>query len=540
MLSEINARWLTDFRSLKGRPPRVLHIGNIANNAYNNSKLFREAGLESDVICYDYAHIMACPEWEDADFSPDFLDHFAPNWSEVDLHGFKRPSWFVQGPLLECVDTLLHPSSGRGLSNSNFYWPRLEAIRRVSKKTIQIFKRIAFSDGLGSAVVNYCYFGRPSSWGSSELLRLVFAVSIMSVVTFIRFLTIPARLFRLEKHRKDSIVQDYFKELAEAFEREFPERDDKLTVSELQPYFSVASIWAPLLRKYDFVIGYSTDPLLPLLCGVPYFAFEHGTLRDIPYENSPRGRLTALAYRLSQHVFVTNFDCVPSAQRLAPEKFTVVNHPYDELHGSNVVGFESLRADYKARLDADFLVFHPARQDWVDGTGYADKRNDLLLLAFARLRQRGFRVGLVACEWGANVAESRALLADLGCAANVLWLAPQPVVRFERLCLACDVVADQFKLGSFGGVTFKAMAVGTPVLMRLDEERLRVQYASLPPIINCRTTDEIYLAIENLICDGALLSKIRHDTRKWIRDFHGKRDTVNKQVDQLRMMAKSG
>ena len=64
-----NHDWLDKFRQQHGRSPRVLHIGNIANNAYNNAKLLNKVGLECDVICYGYYHIMGCPEWEDADFT---------------------------------------------------------------------------------------------------------------------------------------------------------------------------------------------------------------------------------------------------------------------------------------------------------------------------------------------------------------------------------------------------------------------------------------------------------------------------------------
>ena len=58
--------WIESFREARGRPLRVLHIGNVANNAYNNAKLLNRAGLDCDVICYDYYHMMSCPEWEDA------------------------------------------------------------------------------------------------------------------------------------------------------------------------------------------------------------------------------------------------------------------------------------------------------------------------------------------------------------------------------------------------------------------------------------------------------------------------------------------
>ena len=59
--------WLEEFRAQHGRPLRVLHVGNIANNAYNNAKIQREHGIEAHVIAANYYHIMGCPEWEDAD-----------------------------------------------------------------------------------------------------------------------------------------------------------------------------------------------------------------------------------------------------------------------------------------------------------------------------------------------------------------------------------------------------------------------------------------------------------------------------------------
>jgi hypothetical protein len=56
--------WLGEFREKAGRPLKVLHIGNIANNAYNNAKIQRKYGIEADVLCYD-CHIMARPEDRD-------------------------------------------------------------------------------------------------------------------------------------------------------------------------------------------------------------------------------------------------------------------------------------------------------------------------------------------------------------------------------------------------------------------------------------------------------------------------------------------
>ena len=43
-------KWLKDFEKEKGRPLKILHVGNIANNAYLNAKLQRKFGIIADVI----------------------------------------------------------------------------------------------------------------------------------------------------------------------------------------------------------------------------------------------------------------------------------------------------------------------------------------------------------------------------------------------------------------------------------------------------------------------------------------------------------
>ena len=50
--------WLHAFEASHGRKLRVLHIGNIANNGYLVAKLLRRAGIEADVLSYDYYHVM--------------------------------------------------------------------------------------------------------------------------------------------------------------------------------------------------------------------------------------------------------------------------------------------------------------------------------------------------------------------------------------------------------------------------------------------------------------------------------------------------
>src|SRR5262249_52169659 len=109
-----------------GRPLRVLHIGNIANNAYNNARIQRQRGVDACVLSFDYYHIMATPEWEDADFIGEVGDDFFPDWWAVDLKGFKRPRWFVAAPLDISIRYLLAEIAGAPSRNWLWRWANFE------------------------------------------------------------------------------------------------------------------------------------------------------------------------------------------------------------------------------------------------------------------------------------------------------------------------------------------------------------------------------------------------------------------------------
>ena len=111
------------------------------------------------------------------------------------------------------------------------------------------------------------------------------------------------------------------------------------------------------------------------------------------------------------------------------------------------------------------------------------------------------------------------------------------MVRFERTARACDLVVDQFKLGAFGGIVFKTLALGTPVLTFLDENNLREQYAETPPVINCACREDVVKELSQIIADPSKLERLGDASRAWMAKYHGKRDTINVEVDQFRRLA---
>ena len=479
-----------------GRPLRVLHIGNIANNAYINARMMNRAGLDCDVIVHNYFHIMGCPEWEDADFTGDLGDHFHPRWHAVDLKGFERPRWFASGPIEWSLRYLLARRRGQR-RRAEVLWRYLEATRRVDAtcRSDRMRERsVRLAEHLRSVVIH----------GTGRLQRPL--------------------------HPESPLPRARAAELGRLFAERFPERADALTHYDLYDCLQSFDLWQQLFRHYDIVQGYADRAIFPLLYHEgPYTAFEHGTLRDLPWEDSRYGRHVALSFGAADHVFVTNADCVGNAERLAPGRHTFLNHPYDELQSGRVSGWRELRA--RLLGDGEALLFHPARHDWIEGKGYNDKANDRFLRAFARLVRGGRRLKLVCTAWGNNVAESKQLIAELGVAHAVDWIEPVGNFQFERLILASDFVVDQFVLGAFGGVTYKSLAAGRPVVVFLDEAQLTRLYGEPPPVVNCRTEDEIHARVHALLDDPEGRRRLGDQALSWIRAHHAGRQTIRTQVE---------
>lgn len=570
MLSRKNQFWLDEFIKKHGRRPRILHIGNIANNAYNNAKILLEAGLENYVICYDYYHIMGCPEWEDADLQEFRGDQFRPKWYKQDLAGFKRPEWFIQGSLNKCSKYLI-ANLQKEKEKKEEYWEAclkesfcfrectFSKIKRyIKQKTSNLYMAILQSSdnqkNLPNKIEGFFVYLKirsllyifknilPIKWRRE--LRKQDKKMQKKIIALEKYLKNKSKIFllritKIKNKKTDSLQKIPSGYLSKTVIQNISYVCKKTKIKNINLFLPYLILFNRLLKMFDFTIAYSTDPIYPLLACHPFFAFEHGTLREIPFQKTCVGRLTALAYKKARHVFVTNFDCRENAGKLAPGRFTMINHPFDEDHGKKVNGWRELRHALESELASDILLFHPTRHDWVEGTGYADKSNDVFLKAFCELRNRGMKIGLVCCEWGSNVSASKRLVANAKLSKHVKWVQPLPVLAFERTCLACDLVVDQFKLGSFGGVLFKAMAVGRPILTFLDKKEILRQYQDCPPVINCRTQEEIVSALLRVFGKRTELKRLGKQSRDWIKQHHNKATTVNSQVDQFRMWEQS-
>jgi glycosyltransferase involved in cell wall biosynthesis len=412
---------------------RVLHVGNIANNAYLNAKLQRRAGVDADALCDEW-HVISQPEWEDADLAGALGDYdsLAQHAAE---RGWRRPEW-----VLDLRD------GGPGFRRADWLRERLLAL-----KDLPGLARVRRKHGLG--------------------------------------------LFDLAQ--------------GDIWKRRLERRAGALD---------------ELFARYDVVQLYGLHPvLLPLaLPAVPYVAFEHGTMRELPFENTWRGRMLAFGYRDASRVIITNADVVEQARLLGLENYVFVPHPLDET--KYTPGPSELRAELE-RGGFDFVLLSPSRHDW------AIKGTDRLLRAFADLvRSQRPTAVLLLFDWGQEVERSRALVEELGIEANVRWSRPLPKLRLIDAYRAADVVLDQFLIGTFGAVAPEAMACGCPVVMAFRTELHTWCFPEPPPVVDARTTEDIHEALVRLAADAARREALGREGRAWIERHHGWRLVVDRHL----------
>jgi glycosyltransferase involved in cell wall biosynthesis len=563
------------------RPVRVLHIGNIANNAFYNSVLLRRLGYESFVLQYDYYHAVSLPEWELCDFDAAKLgDLFYPDWQRAGIDPSARPKWHIVGPLRLAVSYLEalvgedHRAAGtlktkidrayrlrllrheielkrpqlskeitkrnRQLRSAPYQAVRtarivraapLRMARRIPTRRIRV---LAFRAKRKSRHLAH-KFRSPEQLSSyaarlSRFKKLFSPIALLSAplsvpIVLSNRVMVKRRIRADEQLKANSEFERSAQRIIQQFSEEFPDREP-MEFNDILPYRDLLPMYRQLFGKFDVVICYSTDPIIPFLAGVPYMALEHGTLREIPYWTNGVGRLTSLAYRHADHVFITNEDCEASAQKLGVTNYSVMPHPYDNDRQVDEVAMRQASRDLQSRTKAKFVFLAAARHDWVPLTGYADKGNDKWIRAVAHLRATGYDVGVVTVEMGANVQESKDLIDSLGISDHVIWESFLSLKRLELWSRAGVGVLDQFHLGTgVGGVAFKTMAVGATVLAHIDQQLMAGTYGEDIPIVTCSTTEEIASQMKRVIDDRVWADQVGKQAAEWIDRHYGWKKT---------------
>lgn len=513
----VDANWPQRFEAKHGRPLRVLHVGNIANNAFLNAKFLRRAGVDADVLCYDYYHVMACPEWEEVDINGSYGDDYSPVFTEECVGAYQRPDWFIQAPLTICAE-IVERRYGRANGFASRFKRRMaQMASRVLARNPNSKWRKAFSYFILDPRLFAAAVVRRVLWAASQRTRsraVIFVDRVLSVLSFSK-----TTKYLSEKRKKA---------LRGRFGQAYPSRADQLQDDDFRIYEAGISLFQRIYRHYDIVQCYATDPLYGALCASrPYVAFEHGTLRDFTQGDQPLHRLTALGYLQAAHTFVTNGDCLEYAKRLELPSFGPAIHPIDvEQHRADH-GLSP--ADMKASYGADLLLFCPLRHDW------AVKGTDIHLRALPLIKERfAGRVVLILVDWGKEMEESRALLEELGCDKDVRWMGSLCRIAMIRFLQAADVVLDQMALPHFGATAPQSLAAGTPVISSYDPASTRWLVPEPAPILPAFGPQGVADGVMTAL-DPAWRSAFQKQARRWVDLYHSPDRVID---DHLRVYRK--
>lgn len=153
------------------------------------------------------------------------------------------------------------------------------------------------------------------------------------------------------------------------------------------------------------------------------------------------------------------------------------------------------------------------------------KCQDLLLQALATI-DAPHRVTVVTLGWGADQPdwnrEGSALSHRSGgriAFVHIPFVVSKPILR--QLVSAAHLVVDQFFNGLYGTATVEAMACAAPVMIWIDDESYAVRGWPPPPVINCRTANDIAIALERILSGAIDLPALGRRAQAWVRSVHG-------------------
>jgi len=305
--------------------------------------------------------------------------------------------------------------------------------------------------------------------------------------------------------------------------------DINLSPFDIMRYFDI-NRFREIAQSCDIVQAYGIEPIACLadFPRRPFIAYEFGTMRDIPFEDSVRGKLLTAAYQQAERVVITNPDVIAAANRLGVNNWVFIPHPVDE--GKYTPGSSTIRRTLELKYGSDIkVIFAPARHDW------SVKGNDRMIRGVARvMREERVPIVLVLTKWGEDVEKSRELILSEGIEDKVIWSPLLSKLKMIDYYRGSDVVMDQFVLGTFGLTTAEAMACGKPVVVYFKPALHEPCFPVMPPVVAALTEQEIGEQTSALVNNLAWRLAQGEKSRQWVCQHHGWEIVARKHIQLYR------
>jgi hypothetical protein len=291
------------------------------------------------------------------------------------------------------------------------------------------------------------------------------------------------------------------------------------------------------LRRFDFAFTYTAQlvfdagrlrrayPLLQRLGWPAYAAICSGSdVMERAIEDGPGGRLQRAAMRGAAVNVVPNYPmALENAVRLRLPRVAVLPLMQSALTPDELRALPRAGPSFR-RDDDELLLLHASHLDW----GETDRRpgrvstkgSDRFLRALAEVASRSQRrIRAIVLDRGADRVPARRLVTELGLDNVVTWHEPLTRPRLFDAIRDADVVVDQFDVGGLGMTSWEAMALGTPVLMHLDERLDRLVHDHPTPVLRAQTVEEIVVQLQRAV-DPDELDRVRAGVDAWVRSNH--------------------
>lgn len=304
-----------------------------------------------------------------------------------------------------------------------------------------------------------------------------------------------------------------------------------------QPLFELSYRWvlsrrSALQQSTDAIdVLYGGDSMINLR--VPEgsqrtVCLEHGTVRWIADGDRETGAFRSEYRRQVQaarHLWVTNLDprTLEIAEDVAPGRWSALPHPFVPDPRVPFIGSSEKRQELLDLTGSEALLLLPSSQNW---SKHHDKGSMKALSAFIELRRQGVNVGLIAVEWGLQVAESKAFLEKAGVAGNVVWVLPMARFGLQRMMADVDIVWDQFGLDAFGALALRAVEQGTPLVSRGLTPSGEALIGGPVPWTTASSADDIVRETSRILEQmsrlgrDAVIQQTRSRYRGWLLDRH--------------------
>lgn len=280
-----------------------------------------------------------------------------------------------------------------------------------------------------------------------------------------------------------------------------PTQREDLKGLNTHPYHQVMPYWDCIRSFFDFHIFYGAHAIFPSLSisRTPYAAYEHGTIRSIPFQDNDFGRLIKHAYENADVVMITNADYFNAKKRLEfdAQKILYIPHGFDD---NSCIDFLN---KFKKCTDKNNIVkfFAPARHDWVNGDDGNSKGNDIIVKAAKKLigdGQSNFLV--IMLDYGNDVQATKNLIEQLELKAYFEWKPTMTRKELWTFYLNSNAVLDQFYIPAIGQIGVETIALGVR-LINADDGSMTKFFGEKSPILSANTPEEVAKQMLNIMAD---------------------------------------